>query len=630
MAKIKSLEELTVLRDKFKHSVINRNSDATEHKSIDGFKKELLICGGTGCQASGGIDVLEVLKDEVYKRGLEKEVNVIKTGCFGFCEKGPIVKVVPDNTFYIEVDKEKAVSIVEEHIISGNPVENFLYHDPETNKLISKQDEIPFYKKQIRIALRNCGLIDPENINEYIAVDGYQAIGQILKQWSADDVINEIKKSGLRGRGGGGFPTGVKWELTKKSTSDIKYIICNADEGDPGAFMDRSILEGDPHSVIEAMAIAGYAVGASEGYVYIRAEYPLAINRLRIAIKQAYEAGLLGENILGSGFTFNIDLSYGAGAFICGEETALINSIEGGRGEPTVKPPFPAEIGLWKKPTNINNVETLANICPIILKGAEWFSTIGTEKSKGTKVFALAGKINNVGLVEVPMGITLREIIFDLGGGIKNDRKFKAVQTGGPSGGCIPASYLDTPIDYDNLIAIGSMMGSGGMIVMDEDDCMVNIAKFYLEFSCDESCGRCTACRVGNMRLLETLKEITDGKGTMEHLEDLKDLGQIVKDSSLCGLGQTSPNPILSTMNFFWDEYVAHVKDKDCPAKVCTSLLKYATLPEKCVGCTACSRVCPAEAISGSAKKTHIIDQDKCIKCGACVTKCKFDAITRK
>ncbi|MEG0774731.1 NADH-quinone oxidoreductase subunit NuoF [Clostridium sp.] len=630
MTKIKSLEELTVLRDKFKHSVINRNSDAAEHKSIDGFKKELLICGGTGCQASGGVDVLGVLKDEVHKRGLEKEVNVIKTGCFGFCEKGPIVKVVPDNTFYIEVDKEKAVKIIEEHIISGNPVENFLYHDPETNKLISKQDEIPFYKKQIRIALRNCGLIDPENINEYIAVDGYQAIGQILKQWSADDVINEIKKSGLRGRGGGGFPTGMKWELTKKSTSDIKYIICNADEGDPGAFMDRSILEGDPHSVIEAMAIAGYAVGASEGYVYIRAEYPLAINRLRTAIKQAYEVGLLGENILGSGFTFNIDLSYGAGAFICGEETALINSIEGGRGEPTVKPPFPAEIGLWKKPTNINNVETLANICQIILKGAEWFRSIGTEKSKGTKVFALAGKINNVGLVEVPMGITLREIIFDLGGGIKNDRKFKAVQTGGPSGGCIPASYLDTPIDYDNLIAIGSMMGSGGMIVMDEDDCMVNIAKFYLEFSCDESCGRCTACRVGNMRLLETLKEITDGKGTMEHLEDLKDLGQIVKDSSLCGLGQTSPNPILSTMNFFWDEYVAHVKDKDCPAKVCTSLLKYATLPEKCVGCTACSRVCPAEAISGSAKKTHIIDQNKCIKCGACVTKCKFNAITRK
>lgn len=630
MTKIKSLEELSILRDKFKNSVINRNSDTTENINIDEFKKELLICGGTGCQASGGVDVLEILKDEIHKRGLENKVNVIKTGCFGFCEKGPIVKVVPDNTFYIEVDKEKAVKIVENHIVNGNPVDDFLYHDPETNRLISKQDDIPFYKKQLRIALRNCGLIDPENINEYIAVDGYQALGTILKQWTQDDVINEIKKSGLRGRGGGGFPTGLKWELTKKSESDIKYIICNADEGDPGAFMDRSILEGDPHSVIEAMAIAGYAVGASEGYVYIRAEYPLAINRLRIAIKQAYEVGLLGENILGSGFSFNIDLSYGAGAFICGEETALINSIEGGRGEPTVKPPFPAQSGLWKKPTNINNVETLANICPIILKGADWFNKIGTEKSKGTKVFALAGKVNNVGLVEVPMGITLREIIFDLGGGIKNDREFKAVQTGGPSGGCIPASYLDTPIDYDNLIAIGSMMGSGGMIVMDEDDCMVNIAKFYLEFSCDESCGRCTACRIGNMRLLEILKEITDGKGTMEHLEGLKDLGQIVKDSSLCGLGQTSPNPILSTMNFFWDEYVAHVKEKECPSKVCTSLLKYYILPEKCVGCTACFRVCPTEAIDGEVKKTHIIDQDKCIKCGACMAKCKFNAITRK
>ncbi|SKA84585.1 NAD(P)-dependent iron-only hydrogenase diaphorase component flavoprotein [Caloramator quimbayensis] len=594
------------------------------------YRMNLLVCGGTGCKASGSSEVVEVFEKEIEKAGLKNEIQVIVTGCFGFCEKGPIVKVTPDNVFYVEVNPEKAVRIINEHIIKGRIVEEYLYKEPVTKEALPEQSDMPFYKKQIRIALRNCGFIDPENIYEYIAVDGYQALGKVLSEMTPEEVIEEVKKSGLRGRGGGGFSTGLKWEMTKKSKSNQKYVICNADEGDPGAFMDRSILEGDPHTVLEAMAICGYCIGANKGYIYIRAEYPLAIQRLRIAIKQAYELGLLGSNILGSNFSFDIDLKYGAGAFICGEETALINSIEGGRGEPTVKPPFPAQKGLWKKPTNINNVETFANICPIILKGADWFNSIGTEKSKGTKVFALAGKINNVGLVEVPMGLTLREIIYDLGGGIKGGKKFKAVQTGGPSGGCIPKEHLDTPIDYDNLTKIGSMMGSGGMIVMDEDDCMVNIAKFYLEFTCDESCGRCTPCRVGNMRMLEILKEITEGRGTMEHLEELKELGQIIKDTALCGLGQTSPNPVLSTMNFFWDEYVAHVKDKTCPAGVCTALLKYYILPEKCVGCTACAKVCPTNAISGEVRKTHVIDREKCIKCGACMATCRFNAITRR
>lgn len=594
------------------------------------YRMNLLVCGGTGCKASGSSEVIETFEKEIEKAGLKDEIQVITTGCFGFCEKGPIVKVTPDNVFYVEVNSEKAVRIVSEHIIKGRIVEEYLYKEPITKEALPEQSDMPFYKKQIRIALRNCGFIDPENIYEYIAVDGYQALGKVLSEMTPEEVIEEVKKSGLRGRGGGGFPTGVKWEMTRKSKSKQKYVICNADEGDPGAFMDRSILEGDPHSVLEAMAICGYCIGADKGYIYIRAEYPLAIQRLRIAIKQAYELGLLGSNILGSDFSFDIDLKYGAGAFICGEETALINSIEGGRGEPTVKPPFPAQKGLWKKPTNINNVETFANICPIILKGADWFNSIGTEKSKGTKVFALAGKINNVGLVEVPMGLTLREIIYDLGGGIKGGKAFKAVQTGGPSGGCIPKEHLDTPIDYDNLTKIGSMMGSGGMIVMDEDDCMVNIAKFYLEFTCDESCGRCTPCRVGNMRMLEILKEITEGRGTMEHLEELKELGQTIKDTALCGLGQTSPNPVLSTMNFFWDEYVAHVKDKTCPAGVCTALLKYYILPEKCVGCTACAKVCPTNAISGEVRKTHVIDREKCIKCGACMATCRFNAITRR
>lgn len=628
MNKISSLNDLKALRDKYKDNVQTRLlADNTAEKND---KVEILVCGGTGCQASGSIEVVETFKSEIRKLGLQNKVKVIVTGCFGFCEKGPIVKVVPYDIFYIEVNVEKAKLIINEHIVKGNIVEECLYTNPLDGRKLSKQHDIPFYKKQNRLALKNCGLINPEDINEYIAVEGYQALGKVLSEKSPDKIIDELKRSGLRGRGGGGFPTGTKWEMTKKSQSEVKYIICNADEGDPGAFMDRSILEGDPHSVLEAMAIAGYCIGAAQGFIYIRAEYPLAIHRLEIAIKQAYELGVLGENILGSGFSFDIRLKYGAGAFICGEETALINSVEGGRGEPTVKPPFPSQVGLWKKPTNINNVETLANVCQIILNGADWFSSIGTEKSKGTKVFALAGKINNVGLVEVPMGISLREIIYDLGGGIKNNKKFKAVQTGGPSGGCIPAEHLDIPIDYENLSKIGSMMGSGGMIVMDEDNCMVDISKFYLEFSCDESCGKCTACRVGNTRMLEILTEITEGKGTMEHLEDLKELGYIIKDSSLCGLGQTSPNPVLSTMNFFWDEYVAHVKDKDCPAGVCTSLLKYHIDPEKCIGCTACAKVCPTSSISGEIKKSHKVDKEKCIKCGACLTTCKFKAITRK
>lgn len=644
MARIDSLEALRSLKEEYKKLIQNRLMENKQNKLCNendcglesdsrgnkNYRVDILVCGGTGCQATESMDVVEVLKNEVNKEGLQNRVNVITTGCFGFCEKGPIVKIMPDNVFYIEVTPEKAKSIIKEHIIGGKPVEEFLYQDPETKKRATLQSDIPFYKKQMRIALRNCGLINPENIDEYIAMDGYEALGRALIEWSPEKVIDEIKKSGLRGRGGGGFPTGLKWEMSRKSQAEVKYIICNADEGDPGAFMDRSILEGDPHSVLEAMAISGYCVGSSKGYIYIRAEYPLAIQRLRIAIKQAYDRGLLGKNILGSNFSFDIDLKYGAGAFVCGEETALINSIEGGRGEPTVKPPYPAQVGLWKKPTNINNVETFANISPILLRGADWFSSIGTEKSKGTKVFALAGKINNVGLVEVPMGITLREIIFDLGGGIKNNKKFKAVQTGGPSGGCIPTDYLDTPIDYDTLTKIGSMMGSGGMIVMDEDNCMVNIAKFYMEFCVDESCGRCTACRIGNKRLLETLTEITEGRGTIEHLERLQDLCPIIKDCSLCGLGQTSPNPILSTMNFFWDEYVTHVKDKSCPAGVCTALAKYYIDPEKCIGCTACAKVCPTNAISGEVKKTHVIDKEKCIACGACEKRCKFDAITRR
>mgnify|MGYP001806465562 CR=1 FL=1 len=594
------------------------------------YRMHLLVCGGTGCQASESKRLVEELQARVLEAGMGNEVQVVTTGCFGFCEKGPIVKVLPDNVFYVEVKPADAEEIVNEHVVKGRPVPRLLYVEPTLREKISEHRDMPFYKKQVRIALRNCGFINPEDIREYISVDGYQALGKVLSEMTPEALVALIKKSGLRGRGGGGFPTGLKWEAAAKSKAGRKYIICNADEGDPGAFMDRSILEGDPHSVLEAMAIAGYATGASRGYIYIRAEYPLAIQRLVIAIGQAREMGLLGEDILGSGFSFDIEIKYGAGAFVCGEETALIHSIEGERGEPTNKPPFPAESGLWEKPTTVNNVETFANVPPIILNGPEWFASIGSEKSKGTKVFALAGKVNNVGLVEVPMGIRLREIIYDIGGGIKDGKKYKAVQTGGPSGGCIPAQDLDTPIDYENLTRIGSMMGSGGMIVMDEDDCMVNVAKFYLEFTCDESCGKCTPCRVGNKRLHETLTRITEGKGTMEDLENLKELGGIIKDTALCGLGQTSPNPVLSTMKYFWDEYVAHVVDKKCPAGVCSALLSYYILPEKCIGCTACKRVCPVSCIRGEVKKVHEIDQSKCIKCGACQKACKFGAIERK
>jgi NADH:ubiquinone oxidoreductase subunit F (NADH-binding)/(2Fe-2S) ferredoxin/NAD-dependent dihydropyrimidine dehydrogenase PreA subunit len=594
------------------------------------FRMHLLVCGGTGCRASNSNEIVENLNKCLKENNLEDEIQVVTTGCFGFCEKGPIVKVHPDNVFYIEVKPEDAEEIVKEHVIKGRTVQRLLYVEPSLKEKVQQHDKVSFYKKQIRIALRNCGFIDPEDINEYIAVDGYQALGKVLTEMSPADLIDFIKKSGLRGRGGAGFPMGLKWEAASKSASEVKYIICNADEGDPGAFMDRSVLEGDPHSVLEAMAIAGYAVGAQEGYIYIRAEYPLAIHRLEIAIKQARELGVLGKNIFGTDFSFDIFIRYGAGAFVCGEETALIRSIEGNRGEPYNKPPFPAQKGLWQKPTCVNNVETYANVPPIILKGTEWFSSIGTAKSKGTKVFALAGKVNNVGLAEVPMGTKLRDIIFDIGGGIKNGRKFKAVQTGGPSGGCIPEQHLDTPIDYDNLIKLGSMMGSGGMIVMDEDDCMVNIAKYYLEFTVDESCGKCTPCRVGNKRLLEILTKITEGKGTESDLVDLKELGESIKDTALCGLGQSSPQPVLSTMNYFWDEYISHVKDKKCKAGVCTALLSYFILEDKCTGCTACKRVCPVSCISGEVKKLHTIDQSKCIKCGACQAACRFKAIERK
>jgi NADH:ubiquinone oxidoreductase subunit F (NADH-binding)/(2Fe-2S) ferredoxin len=629
MSRINSVDELNKIKAQSMTNLLVRKGELSPDQATK-YKKHILVCGGTGCQSSKSKTILANLNEELAKAGLQDEIQVVMTGCFGFCEKGPIVEVQPDNVFYVEVKPEDAAEIVQEHIVKGNKIERLLYVEPLTREKIETQHNMPFYKKQKRIALRNCGFIDPENIDEYIAMDGYQAIAKALFELGAENTLEEMKKSGLRGRGGGGFPTGLKWSFARKEKNDQKYIICNADEGDPGAFMDRSILEGDPNSVLEAMTIAGFVIGASKGYIYIRAEYPLAIDRLKIAISQAREYGLLGKNILGSGFDYDIELRYGAGAFVCGEETALINSIEGNRGEPMVKPPFPAVSGLWRKPTNVNNVETFANVCPIILRGADWFSSIGTEKSKGTKVFALAGKINNVGLVEVPMGTTLREIIYEIGGGIKNGKEFKSVQTGGPSGGCIAAEFLDTPIDYDNLIALGSMMGSGGMIVLDEDDCMVSIAKFYLEFTKDESCGRCTPCRVGNTRLLEILTKITDGKGTQEDLDTLQELGEIIKDTSLCGLGQTAPNPILSTMKYFPEEYRAHVEDKTCPAGACQKLLRYMIDESKCIGCSACSRVCPVGAISGEVRKKYTIDQNKCIKCGACITKCKFGAISKK
>ncbi|GMQ63118.1 NADH-ubiquinone oxidoreductase-F iron-sulfur binding region domain-containing protein [Vallitalea maricola] len=597
---------------------------------MSNYKMHILVCGGTGCISAKSEEIVDNLKEQLKINNMDNEVKVLKTGCFGFCEKGPVVKILPDNTFYVQVQPEDAEEIVKEHIVKGRKVARLLFEDPETKAKVSDSKNMDFYKKQMRIALRNCGFIDPSNIDEYIARDGYHALGKVLTEMTPSDVINVVKESGLRGRGGGGFPTGLKWEFASKYEADQKYVVCNADEGDPGAFMDRSILEGDPHSIVEAMAICGYSIGATKGKVYIRAEYPLAIKRLQKAIDDARETGLLGTDIMGTGFEFDIELTYGAGAFVCGEETALIHSMEGQRGEPTTKPPFPAESGYWGKPTNVNNVETFANIPVILLKGADWFNKIGTEKSKGTKVFALAGKINNVGLIEVPMGTTLREVIYDIGGGIKNGKKFKAVQTGGPSGGCLTEKDLDTPIDFDNLIAKGSMMGSGGMIVMDEDNCMPAVAKFYLEFTEEESCGKCTPCRVGTKRLSELLDLITSGKGTMEHLDELKRLSRVIKDTALCGLGQTAPNPVLSTLDVFWDEYVAHVKDKTCPAGNCKNLLKYYIQEDKCIGCTACSRVCPVGAISGTVKKPHSIDQDKCIKCGACMDKCKFGAIIKK
>jgi len=594
------------------------------------YRMHILVCGGTGCIASGAEDVVGELRAELTKHNLQDEVQVLKTGCFGFCEQGPIVKIYPDNVFYVKVQGEDIAKLVEEHIVKGRIYDKLLYTDPQTKEHIAEHREIPFYHQQLRIALRNCGIIDPEKIEDYVAMQGYEALGRCLVDMTPQQVIDVMKKSGLRGRGGGGFPTGLKWEFASKSVSEKKYIICNADEGDPGAFMDRSILEGDPHSIMEAMAIAGYSIGADEGVIYIRAEYPLAVERLEIAIAQATEAGLLGDNILGTGFNFHISLNLGAGAFVCGEETALINSVQGERGEPLVKPPFPAQEGLWRKPSNVNNVETFANVAPIILKGADWFRSIGTEKSPGTKVFALAGQINNVGLVEVPMGISLRDIIYQVGGGIRGGKEFKAVQTGGPSGGCIPASMLDMPIDYDSLMSVGSMMGSGGMIVMDESDCMVNIAKFYLEFTVEESCGKCTPCRIGNRRLLEILERITKGQGTEEDLDELRNLGEIIKDCSLCGLGQTAPNPILSTLKYFFDEYEAHVRDHRCPAGKCTDLLKYVVVPENCIGCTICAKQCPVSCISGERKEVHIIDQSKCIKCGVCFTKCPKKAIERQ
>ncbi len=593
------------------------------------YKSHVLVCGGTGCTSSNSNEIILKLKEEIEKSGINEEVCIIKTGCFGLCAQGPIMVVYPEGSFYSNVKVDNIPRIVREHLKCGNPVRELLYEETVKGDEIRSLNETPFYAKQKRIALNNCGFIDPENIEEYIAMDGYMALCKAITQMSPDEVIKEIKDSGLRGRGGGGFKTGVKWERAAKNKDDQKYVCCNADEGDPGAFMDRSILEGDPHAVLEAMAIAGYAIGASKGYIYVRAEYPIAVKRLEIAIKQAREYGLLGKDILSSGFDFNVDLRLGAGAFVCGEETALLTSIEGKRGEPRPRPPFPAVKGLFKKPTILNNVETYANIPLIILKGADWFSSMGTQNSKGTKVFALGGKINHTGLVEVPMGTTLREIVEEIGGGLPDGKKFKAAQTGGPSGGCIPKEYLDVGMDYDNLIKIGSMMGSGGLIVMDENTCMVDIAKFFLEFTVDESCGKCTPCRVGTKRLLELLDKITQGKGTLEDLDKMEQLCYYIKDNSLCGLGQTAPNPVLSTLRYFRDEYESHVKEKICPAGVCKSLLKYIIDKNKCRGCTACARVCPIGAISGEIKKPHAIDQDKCIKCGACMNTCKFGAIDK-
>lgn len=630
MERIQSYDELIKLSQEYAENLKMRKPTFEDEMAAENkrCKRFITVCGGTGCKSSDSDRIILRLQEEIKIAGLEDEVTVSVTGCFGFCEKGPIVKINPDNTFYVHVTPDDAKEIVQEHLLNGRPVNRLLYEEPSIKATVKRQDEMLFYKKQRRIALRNCGLINPEEITESIGADGYLALGKVLTEMTPDSVIQLMTESGLRGRGGGGFPTGKKWAFAKANDADQKYIICNADEGDPGAFMDRSILEGDPNGILEAMAIAGYAIGASKGFIYIRAEYPLAVNRILIALAQAKKLGLLGEHILGTDFSFDVELKYGAGAFVCGEETALIHSIEGKRGEPTNKPPFPAESGLWNKPTCVNNVETLASVPAIILNGASWYNSIGTAGSKGTKVFALAGKINNVGLVEVPMGTTLREIIYDIGGGIKNDRKFKAVQTGGPSGGCIPASDLDLPIDYESLTAIGSMMGSGGMIVMDEDNCMVDIAKFYLQFTVEESCGKCTPCRIGNKRLLEILTKITDGEGTEEDLDILKELAQTIKDTSLCGLGQTAPNPVLSTMKYFWDEYIAHVRDHRCPAGVCKKLVRF-EITTKCIGCTKCAKNCPVSCITGNVKGLHKIQQENCVKCGACYSSCPVNAIIK-
>lgn len=594
------------------------------------YRSTVLVCGGTGCTSSGSQQIIDVLDEEIKKHGIQNEVNVIKTGCFGLCELGPIMIVYPEGSFYSRVDVKNIPEIVSEHLVNGNVVTKLLYKDTVKGDSIISLNETPFYKKQMRVALKNCGVISPECIDEYIAMDGYFALAKILSEMQPEDVIKIIKDSGLRGRGGGGFPTGVKWSLAAANKSDQKFVCCNADEGDPGAFMDRSILEGDPHVVLEAMAIAGYAIGASRGFIYVRAEYPVAVKRIKIAIKQAYDYDLLGKNIFSSGFDFDIEIRLGAGAFVCGEETALMTSIEGKRGEPRPRPPYPAVKGLFGKPTILNNVETYANVPQIILNGANWFNSIGTEKSKGTKVFALGGKIRRTGLVEVPMGTTLREIVEEIGGGIPNDKKFKAAQTGGPSGGCIPAKYLDIEMDYDNLLKIGSMMGSGGLIVMDESTCMVDIAKFFLEFTVDESCGKCTPCRVGTKRLLEMLTDITEGKADMQELEKMENLCHYIKENSLCGLGQTAPNPVLSTLQYFRDEYVEHIKEHKCRAGVCKAMLRYTILEDKCKGCSACSRICPVGAISGTVKNPFKIDWDKCIRCGACLNTCKFKAIIRE
>ena len=594
------------------------------------YRSHVLVCGGTGCTSSGSQQIMETLKEEIKKAGLEKEVSVVQTGCHGLCALGPIMIVYPDASFYSMVKVEDIPEIVQEHLLKGRVVTRLLYQETVTPAGVKALIDTDFYKKQHRIALRNCGIINPEVIEEYIGTGGYQALGKVLTEMTPDDVIQCLIDSGLRGRGGGGFPTGLKWKLAKQNEADQKYVCCNADEGDPGAFMDRSVLEGDPHAVLEAMAIAGYAIGANQGYIYVRAEYPIAVERLKIAISQAREMELLGKDIFGSGFDFDIDLRLGAGAFVCGEETALMTSIEGNRGEPRPRPPFPAQKGLFGKPTILNNVETYANIPQIILNGPKWFSSMGTEKSKGTKVFALGGKIHNTGLVEIPMGTTLREVIEEIGGGIPNGKKFKAAQTGGPSGGCIPAEHFDIPIDYDNLISIGSMMGSGGLIVMDETDCMVDIAKFFLEFTVEESCGKCTPCRIGTKRMLEILTKITKGTATMEDLNTLEELCYYVKENSACGLGQTAPNPVLSTLRYFRDEYEAHIKEKRCPAGVCKALLSYHIDADKCKGCTLCARNCPVGAIIGSVKNPHIIDTDKCVKCGACMEKCKFGAIYKQ